>query len=74
MENNTTQHEQFVNRLLEYWDNIPLLKPKLARDLLRDIIDAAIKDIDAGNLTKESNIIDYIQWINDEILAEQNND
>jgi len=74
MENNTTQHEQFVNRLFEYWDNIPLLKPELARDLLRDIIDAAIKDIDAGNLTKESNIIDYIQWINEEILAEQNND
>ena len=73
MENNTTQHEQFVNRLFEYWDNIPLLKPELARDLLRDIIDAAIKDIDAGNLTKESNIIDYIQWINEEILAEQNN-
>lgn len=74
MENNTTQHEQFVNRLLEYWDNISLLKLELARDLLRDIIDAAIKDIDAGNLTKESNIIDYIQWINNEILAEQNND
>jgi len=74
MENNATQHEQFVNRLLEYWDNIPLLKPELARDLLRDIIDAAIKDIEAGNLTKESNIIDYIQWVNDEILSGANNE
>lgn len=69
MENNTTQHEQFVNKLLEYWDNIPLLRPALARDLLRDIIDAAIKDIEAGNLTKESHIIDYIQWLNEEILG-----
>lgn len=69
MTTDTTQHEQFINKLLEYWDNIPLLKPELARDLLRDIIDATIKDIEAGNLTKESHIIDYIQWVNDEILS-----
>lgn len=66
----TTEQEQekFVNTLLEYWENIPLLRPALARDLLRDIIDAAIKDIEAGNLTKDSHIIDYIQWLNEEIL------
>lgn len=71
---NKQQHDKFIERMFEHWDNIPNLRPELARDLLRDIIDAAIKDLDAGNLEKESHIVDYIQWINDEILTEQNNE
>ena len=62
------QHEKFIYTLLDHWENIRLMRPTLARDLLGDIVDAAIKDIEAGNLTKESHIIDYIQWLNDEIL------
>lgn len=63
------KHFDFVNQLLDNWENIRLMRPTLARDLLGDIVDAAIKDIEAGNLTKESHIIDYIQWLNDEILG-----
>lgn len=63
------KHFDFVSQLLENWENIRLMRPTLARDLLGDIVDAAIKDIEAGNLTKESHIIDYIQWLNDEILG-----
>lgn len=62
-------HFDFVSQLLDNWENIRLMRPTLARDLLGDIVDAAIKDIEAGNLTKESHVIDYIQWLNEEILG-----
>lgn len=62
-------HFDFVSQLLDNWGNIRLMRPTLARDLLGDIVDAAIKDIEAGNLTKESHVIDYIQWLNEEILG-----
>lgn len=71
---NEQQQEKLVNTLFEHWENIPLVRPALARDFLQDIIDAAIKDIWAGNLTKESHIIDYIQWLNEEILEGLNDE
>lgn len=63
------QQDKFVDTLFEHMENIQLLRPALARDFLHDIIDAAIKDVWAGNLTKDSHIINYIKWINEEILG-----
>lgn len=68
------QQDKFVNTLFEHWENIQLLRPTLARDLLRDIVDAAIKDVWAGKLEQDSHIIKYIRWINEEILEGLNDD
>lgn len=72
----TTEQEkhEFLNTLFEHWDNIRTVRESLAHSLLSDMVDAAIKDIDDGNLSKKSHIIEYIRFINDEICGGKNND
>lgn len=71
---NEQEKNKLVNELLEHWDNIIFVRKTLARDLLRDIVDAAIKDVYSGKLEKDSRIIEYIRWINEEILEGLNDD
>ena len=67
-------HFDFLNELFEHWDNIRLLRKGLVHSLLSDIVDAAIKDIEAGKLEKDSHIIEYIRWLNEEILEGLNDE
>jgi hypothetical protein len=72
MNNQAKNTEALVTNLLEYWERIPDLKPALACAYLRDMIDASIKDIEAGNLQADSHIVYYIEWINENIQRESN--
>lgn len=72
MNNQAKSTEALVTNLLQYWEEILNLKPILARDFLQDMIDASIKDIEAGNLQPDSHIVEYIEWINEKIQEESN--
>lgn len=68
------EKHDFLNSLFEYWDNIRMVRDSLAHSLLSDMVDAAIKDIDEGNLSKKSHVIEYIRFINDVICGGKDND
>lgn len=72
MNNQANNTEALVTNLLQYWERILDLKPTLARDFLQDMIDASVKDIEAGNLQADSHIVEYIEWINENIQEESN--
>lgn len=68
------EKHEFLNTLFEHWDNIRTVRLSLAHDLLSDIVDAAIKDVDDGTLNKDSHVIKYIRYINDEVCGGLDNE